>query len=73
MIYSEHAKERMQIRRISEEEVEYVHSGANVTSPGKTNDRVNVSGKTSTGRRIRLTVYEDQPDYVITVVVEEEA
>jgi Domain of unknown function (DUF4258) len=61
-------------RRISEEEVEEVLANADIETPGTTSGRMNIWGRTESGRRLRITTYRDNPDFIITVVaLDEEA
>lgn len=68
MIYSAHARQRMRERKISRQEVEEALANVYVVTPGTTPRRVNRWGRTSVGRRLRITMYEDDPRFIITVV-----
>jgi hypothetical protein len=70
--FSGHAQDRLSERRITEEEVEEALDNSQVETPGRTADRVNKWGDTEAGRMLRVTVYRDAPDFVLSVVAPEE-
>lgn len=70
MEFSGHAIDQMQERTITRVEVE--EATANVQTsyasnrPGR-EDRTVLLGRTTTGRRLKIVVRANQPDYVVTV------
>ena len=66
-VYTTHAMERMQERKISEDEVNTVLDGAGVTYPGKRGTTHYVD--TVNGRRIRVTTKETDTLFKIVTVV----
>jgi hypothetical protein len=73
VIFTNHAKEMMEIRRISEAEVEKALENSREETPGRTPLEVNRWGYTDGGRRLRITVRAKRPpEVVITVVAPEE-
>ncbi len=59
-------------RRITEAEVVQAMGNANIETPGASQDRMNLWGETTTGRRIRVTTYRNYPEFIISVVAPEE-
>lgn len=55
-------------RRVSELEVQEVLDAVETETSGGTTLERNLWGSTSHGRRLRITVRADRPDFVITVV-----
>ena len=68
MILSEHARRRMRERGITEEEVAEALRDVFAETSAGTWSRVNVWGRTCTGRILRITTYGDDRAYVVTVV-----
>jgi len=79
--FSDHARDRMTERGISEQEVRDALSNAyrtettrastriqDVLSPSETLERIDVSGITGEGRRLRVTRPQSKPALVISVV-----
>ena len=68
MILSEHARRRMRERGITEEEVAEALRDVFAETSARTWSRVNVWGRTGTGRILRITTYRDDRAYVVNVV-----
>jgi hypothetical protein len=68
--YLDHAKERMQQRGITSQEVEEALTNASVTAPGKLPGRVSLVGATAAGKPIRLVRLEHFPVIVSVVSLE---
>jgi hypothetical protein len=66
--FSGHAQDRMRERRITEQEVEEALENSRVETPGHTFDRVNRWGETDGGRMLRITLYHDAQDFILSVV-----
>ncbi len=68
MIFTAHARDRMQERGISEREVEEALENEYAVTPGSTTDTVNRWGRARSGRRLRITTYRFNSRFIITVV-----
>ena len=63
----------MAMRRISEKEIEQVLAARETTYPSETHaDRTVILGRTLGGRRLKIVVLTDRPDYVVTVADRDE-
>lgn len=65
--YTDHARDRMRERNVTESEVEEVLRKADITYPGK-RGKTNYQG-TVKDRRIRVTVKETSKDQIVVTVV----
>jgi hypothetical protein len=59
-------------RRISEDEVQEALDNSHIETPGRTPDRMNRWGETNRGRRLRITSYRNQPDFIVSVIAPDE-
>jgi uncharacterized protein DUF4258 len=86
LTFSDHARDRMTERGISEQEVRDALANAfrtettkasarlqDVLTPSEMLERLEVSGTTTEGRRLRVTRSRAKPDLVVSVVELEEA
>ena len=64
---------RMATRRISVAEIEQVLAAQEMTYTSRTHaDRTVILGRTSVGRRLKVVVLTNRPDYVVTVADRDE-
>jgi hypothetical protein len=70
LIFLEHAKERMQQRGITPQEVEEAFSNATVTAPEVVPGKISLLGTTAAGKPMRLMRLEHFPVIVSVVSLE---
>lgn len=70
MAYLDHAKERMEQRGITPQEVEEALSNISETLPGKLPGKVRVFGATSAGRKLSITKFQEKAVVVSAVSLE---
>lgn len=63
-IYTDHAREQMALRHISEEDVQFVCNNPEVTRPGECNTLIHTAHPN--GRYIKIVVHQKKPRVIIT-------
>ena len=64
-IYTDHARDQMSLRYISEEEVQFVLNNPEITRPGEGNTLIHTAHPN--GRYIKIVAQQEKPRVIITV------